>query len=50
MFCQSAQLLKINGKDLVRNNVSLHWAPGHIGVERNEKIDELARKGASTPR
>lgn len=29
--------------------VTLHWVPGHIGVEVNEKIDELGRKGALTP-
>lgn len=29
------------------DNVTLHWVPGHIGVEGNEKSDELERKGAS---
>lgn len=30
-------------------NVTLHWVPGHIDVEGNEKAHELARKGAFIP-
>lgn len=26
-----------------------NWVSGHIAVERNEKADELARKGAAPP-
>lgn len=28
--------------------MTLHWVPGHVGVEGTEKAEDLARKGAST--
>lgn len=28
--------------------MTLHWVPGHVGVEGTEKAEEFARKGAST--
>lgn len=30
------------------NKVTLHWMPENIGVEEDEKTDELARKVSST--
>jgi hypothetical protein len=31
------------------NVVELVWVPGHLGIEGNEKADELARTGSGTP-
>lgn len=30
-----------------RNKVTLLWLHDHVGLERNEKADKLARKGAA---
>ena len=32
-----------------RNKVSLLWVPGHIGMIGNEKADNLAKVGSSSP-
>ena len=32
-----------------KNKVTLYWVFGHIGDERNEKADELAKKAVYTP-
>lgn len=39
----AAQQLNLLGRS---NKMTLCWMPGLIGVEGNEKADELARKGA----
>ena len=33
-----------------RRRVEFWWAPGHTGIEGNERADEAARLAASTPR
>ncbi|XP_055844735.1 uncharacterized protein LOC129911088 [Episyrphus balteatus] len=29
--------------------VTLHWVPGHVGVQGNEEVDSLAKTGANSP-
>ena len=31
------------------NSVQLVWLPGYEGILGNERVDELAKKGANTP-
>jgi ribonuclease HI len=31
------------------NRVQLIWVPGHMGIDGNEKADQLARQGSSRP-
>ena len=43
------ECLKTNTELLTVNNTTLYWILGHSGVEGNEMVDWLARKGSNSP-